>query len=114
MKKESGRAFLTKLLRYREVIKIRKFILGFIVGLFFSFSLYFIRFADMKLRVGVGRVLDQDIVYLKDGSFLRGWVVQEEGDEILVETGKGNFTLPRARCKSIEKDVFLKFVRKAI
>ncbi|KPK97908.1 MAG: hypothetical protein AMJ95_06895 [Omnitrophica WOR_2 bacterium SM23_72] len=96
------------------MIQIKKFILGFIVGLFLSFSIYFIRSTDMKLRVDVGRLLDQDIVYLIDGSFVRGWVVREGKDEILVETEKGNFTLPRARCKSIEKDVFLRFVRKAI
>jgi len=84
------------------------------VGLFLSFGLYFIHFADVKLRVDLGRLLDQDIIYLKDGSLLRGWVVREGRDEILVETERGNFTLPRARCKSIEKDVFLRFVRKAI
>ena len=96
------------------VVKIKKFILGFGVGLALSFCIYFVRFADVKLHIDVGRLLDQDIVYMKDGTLLRGWVVKEGAHEILIETEKGNFPLPRSRFKAIEKDVFLKFVRKAI
>ena len=96
------------------MVKIKKFILGFARGLFLSFCIYFVRFADTKLRVDVGRLLDQDIIYMNDGTIVRGWVVKEIGNEILIETGKGNFTLPYSRFKSIEKDVFLRFVRKAI
>ena len=46
--------------------------------------------------------------------FDEGWVVKEGAHEVLIETEKGNFPLPRSRFKAIEKDVFLKFVRKAI
>ena len=84
------------------------------VGLILSAGLYLLRSSDTKLLIDVGRLLDQDIVYLKDGSLVRGWVLDEGSDEILIETGKGTFTLPRSICKRIEKDVFLRFVRKAI
>jgi len=96
------------------VTKIKKFILGLVIGVFLSFGLYFMRSSDTRLHVDVGRFLDQDIVYLKDGGLIRGWVVDEGGNEILIETGKGTFTLPRSICRRVEKKVFLRFVRKAI
>jgi hypothetical protein len=84
------------------------------VGLFLSVGLYFARSSDAKLYIDAGRLLDQDMVYLKDGSFIRCWIVDEGGVEILVETEKGSFTLSRSVCKRIEKDVFLRFMRHAI
>jgi len=75
---------------------------------------YIMHFSDTKLHVDAGRFLDMDIIYLKDGGLIKGWIVNERNNEILIETGKGTFTLPRSICKSIEKDVFLRFVRKVI
>ncbi len=85
-----------------------------ITGLFLSVGLYFLHTADTKFRVDTGRMLDQDIIYLKDGTRMKCWVGYEGKDEILVETQEGTFTLPRSVCLHIEKDVFLKFVRKVI
>jgi hypothetical protein len=85
-----------------------------IVGLSLSAGFYFMRSADIKLRVDIGRMLDQDIVYLKDGSRIKCWVGNEGADEVFVETKEGSFTLPRSAYVRIEKDVFLKFVRNAI
>jgi hypothetical protein len=95
-------------------IKIKKFILGLIIGLVFSAGFYFMRVADTKLHVDVGRMLDQDIIYLADGTRMKCWVAHEGERDILVETKEGTFTLPRSVCLRIEKNVFLKFVRNAI
>jgi hypothetical protein len=84
------------------------------VGVFLSAGLYFMRSSDIKLRVDIGRILDQDIVYLIDGSRIKCWVENEGVDEIAVETKEGAFTLPRSLCARIEKDVFLKFIHNAI
>jgi hypothetical protein len=96
------------------VSRIKNFLLGLMIGLCLASGLYFLRSSDTRLRIDIGRILDQDIVYLKDGSLVRGWVVKESESELLIETEKATFTLPASICKNIEKDVFLKFVRKAI
>ena len=90
---------------------MKKFILGFVAGVFLCAGFYFMRSSDVKLRVEVGRLLDQDVVYMTDGSRMLCWVAREGRDEISVETREGFFTLPRSVCARIEKDVFLKFIR---
>jgi len=62
----------------------------------------------------VGRFLDQDIIYLEKGGFIRGRVIKEVGQDIIIETGKGSFTLPRSSCKAIEKSVFLRYLRQML
>ncbi|MFC1675303.1 hypothetical protein ACFL1K_05415 [Candidatus Omnitrophota bacterium] len=96
------------------MIKITKFILGVVVGLVLFFGFYFMFSSNTKLHIDAGRLLDQDAVYLEDGSIVKGWIVNEGGYDILIETGGATFTLPLSKCVRIEKDVFLKFVRKVI
>jgi len=90
---------------------MKKFLLGLIVGFFLTLGLYFILATDTRLHVDVGRLLDEDIIYLKDGGFIRGSVIDEGKEELLIETAKGNFTLPRSSCKDIAKNVLLRYVR---
>ncbi|MBI4707984.1 MAG: hypothetical protein HY761_08680 [Candidatus Omnitrophica bacterium] len=93
---------------------MKKFLLGFIVGMFFTGSLYFFLQPDATVRIKMGRLLDRDTLYLKNGDVILGWIVQEEGDKILVEVEKGTFILNRSECKSIQKNTFLRYLRELI
>lgn len=93
---------------------MKKFLLGFIIGMFFAGSLYFFLQPDATVRLKVGRLLDRDTLYLKNGDVILGWIVQEEGDKILVEVEKGTFILNRSECKSIQRNTFLRYLRELI
>jgi hypothetical protein len=81
------------------------------VGSLISAGLYFYWSSDTKLHVEVGRFLDEDRVYLKNGDSLKCWVVKESPKEIVIETKTGTFTVSRFSCKSIDKDIYLRYIR---
>lgn len=70
--------------------------------------------ADARLHTDVGHFLDQDVVHLKNGDFIRGWVIEEGSQDILIDTEKGSFTLPRSSCKSIDKNFLARYIRRVM
>lgn len=90
---------------------MKKFLLGLIIGAFFTAGSYFLFSWDTKLHTDVGKLLDMDTLCLKDGDVIDGWILYEDNENILVETEKGSFTLPRSTCISIKKNTFLQYIR---
>ena len=90
---------------------MKKFFLGFVVGAFLTLSIFFTPYADPRARVRIGRMLDEDILYLKNGSVIRGWIVKESPKEILVEFENGSFALKPSECEEIKRNYLLKYVR---
>jgi len=88
-----------------------KVILGFIVGIFFAAGVYFYSSKDVKLHIDIGRILDEDVVYMKDGTTFNGWILEEGKDDILMEVQKSTFTIPRSSCASIKRNIFMRYLR---
>ncbi|MFH1593146.1 MAG: hypothetical protein ABID09_00440 [Candidatus Omnitrophota bacterium] len=93
---------------------MKKFFAGFILGIFFIATLYFFFAPQKELKIYVGRLLDLDTIYLTSGTMLRGWIVKEDDERIWVETDKDSFTIPRSKCKGIQKNVLLRYLRRSI
>ena len=90
---------------------MNKVILGFIIGLLFAAGVYFYSSKDVKLHIDIGRILDQDMVYMKDGSTFNGWILEEGKDDILMQVEKSTFTIPKSSCASIKKNIFMRYLR---
>jgi hypothetical protein len=93
---------------------MKKFLAGLIAGIFFSIVLYFFINPSHLLNTHTGEMLDRDTLYLKDGSIMKGWIKGGDNISIIVETGKGFFTIPRAQCRLIQENTLLLYVRELI
>ncbi|MFH1867796.1 MAG: hypothetical protein ABH843_02380 [Candidatus Omnitrophota bacterium] len=90
---------------------MKKFFLGLALGVFLTVCIFFMPYTDPRLRIRIGRILDEDIIYLKNKSIVRGWIVRETPKEILVEVENGTFSLRLSECEGIRKNYLLKYVR---
>lgn len=90
---------------------MKKFLLGLVLGVFLTTGAFFLPYTDPHFRIRVGRMLDEDIIYLKNGSIVRGWIIKESPKKILVEFDKGTFSLSISECESIKRNYLLKYVR---
>ena len=90
---------------------MKKFLLGLVIGVFLTLCVFFTPYADPRLRIRIGRILDEDILFLKNRSIVRGWIVRESPKEILIEFEKGCFSLSPSECKEIKRNYLLKYVR---
>lgn len=88
---------------------IRLLILFFIGWLFFAILLYFFSIPATNLREKIwNQFLDADIIYLKDGKIIQGWIWNENPHFINGLTKeKDIFAIERSECKKIERNVFL-------
>jgi len=93
---------------------MKKFILGFIVGLFASISFYSLFLTNPISRAEIGYFFDKDAVYTKNGNVLHCWIIKENDDEIMVEIDNSYFSLLRKNCVEIRKNYFLKYFRELI
>lgn len=93
---------------------MKTFLLGLIVGIFLAIIIYYTPGFDPKLRIRLGRLLDKDIIFLKNGNIVRGWIFKESDEEFLVELEKGYFRLPRSECETIEKNYLLQYMQELI
>jgi hypothetical protein len=80
--------------------------------MFLMAGIFFFLGPGLGLRVKLGRLLDQDRLYLKTGQVIDGWVIGEDEDRILIEMEGGSFSLPRSQCKKIQRDIFLRYLYK--
>jgi len=90
---------------------MKKLILGFILGIFFAAGIYFYSSKDAKLHIDIGRILDEDVVYMKDGNTFNGWILEEGKDDILIQVEKSTFTIPKSSCAIIKKNIFMRYLR---
>jgi hypothetical protein len=90
---------------------MKKFTFGLITGIILAAVLGFFFHPSPELRIELGRLLDRDTIYLKNGKVVEGWVVKEDNNQIWVELGTGHFILHRAECKAIRKNSLLRYVR---
>ena len=93
---------------------MKKILIGMLAGVSLTVVAYFLFYPNPTLRINTGRLLDQDTFYLKNGQLIRGWIVKDEGDKIIVDIEKGSLTLNRSSCKEIQENVFLRYLRQLI
>jgi hypothetical protein len=89
---------------------MKSFMLGFMSAATLLIGLYFFT-QSVFLPAKLGRALDEDIVYLKSGDIVRGWIKEERGGIIFIETEKAAYSLPREKCNFIYKDVLGRYLR---
>ena len=85
---------------------MRKLILGFILAIFLA-CLYFIFYPDSELRPQLMRLLDYDILYLKNGGIIQETVFFSHANVVTI--GKGLYE--QSDGTRIEEDVFLRYLR---
>ncbi|MBL7071593.1 MAG: hypothetical protein ISS26_05435 [Candidatus Omnitrophica bacterium] len=90
---------------------MKKFLIGFIIGIFFTVIIYFAPYVDPRFRVNLGRVLDKDMIYLKNGSVIQGWIIIEDGEEIYVEIKEEYFSISLSQCEQIKRNYLLQYVK---
>ena len=90
---------------------MKNFIIGLAVGAVLGFAAAFYSNAS-PLRMG--RLLDQDIFYLKNGDVLRGWLLEKNGDSLLIETAGGSVSLDARDCRGIQENYLAKYVKKVL
>jgi len=90
---------------------MKKFFLGFLIGAFLMAVIYFAPYVDPRFSVQLGRILDKDMIQLKDGSVIQGWILAEEAGEIYIEIEEGYFNLSLSQCKSIKKNYLMQYIK---
>ena len=59
---------------------MKKILMGFMLGVFLTVGLYFFKGRNTLLHFNTGFLLDQDALYMEDGSIIYGRVLQEDGE----------------------------------
>ncbi len=90
---------------------MKKFLLGFAIGVFVMVVVYFAPYVDPRFRVQLGRILDKDMIYLKDGSIMQGWIIVEDSGEIYIEIKEGYYYLPLNQCEQIKRNYLLQYIK---
>jgi len=90
---------------------MKKFLLGFALGAFLMVIIYFAPYVDPRFRVQLGRILDKDIIYLKNGQIIQGWIVIEDSREIYIEVEEGHYYIDVSQCKQIKKNYLLQYIK---
>jgi hypothetical protein len=91
---------------------MKKFIAGFIVGIFLCLGAVFFLYRGGVARLDLGRALDKDMIILGNGTVLRGWILKRENNEIFMEfEDKGRMNIPEGHCKNIQENYNYKYLR---
>lgn len=88
---------------------MKRFLIGVAVGVMLALSVGF--FLNPVMRYYVGSFLDEDIIYLKGGTIIRGWIVQENAEFFFVNTKSDFFSVPRSKCIAVHKNAPLYYMR---
>lgn len=89
---------------------MKNFVLGFVAALVVMISAYFL-FQGVIPMAEVGRIMDEDVIYLKSGDIVHGWIIDERPGEIFIETKDGFYTLPKNNCLAVKKNVVGRYLR---
>lgn len=88
---------------------MKRFLIGVAVGVILALSVGF--FLNPVMRYYVGSVLDEDIIYLKGGTVIHGWIVQENPGFLFVNTKSDFLSIPRSKCIAVRKNAPLYYMR---
>lgn len=88
---------------------MKRFLVGIAVGIIFTLSAGFL--LNPVMRYYVGSILDEDVVYLKGGTIIRGWIEREEAELFFIRTKSDSFSIPRSKCIAVHKNAPLYYVR---
>lgn len=91
---------------------MKKFISGLVLGVVLTVvaGIYFLQ-PFSKASIDIGRLLNKDVVVLEKGLFLKGWILHQDDDLILMETVDGSsMTIPVENCRFVKKNVLMKYV----
>lgn len=88
---------------------MKRFLMGVVVGVMLALSAGFLLSPVMRYYVGV--VLDKDIIYLKGGTIISGWIARENADFFFVNTKSGFLSVPRSKCIAVHKNAPLYYMR---
>lgn len=91
-----------------------RFLFGLLLGVVCAYVvLFYQRPPSFLAPITVGRLLDRDTIYVKDGGILQGWIREESEKDLLIETDRGTFRMPREQCLKVERDSWARYVRDA-
>ena len=93
---------------------MKKFLLGFIIGIFLTSLTCFSSYISPRMRIMLGHILDKDTIYLNDGRVFHGWITKEGDEEIIIEVANGYFTFSQSQVEGTNKDYLLKYTRELI
>jgi hypothetical protein len=93
---------------------MKKFLLGFVIGVFLTVCIYFAPYTDPRFRIEVGRMLDEDIIYLKSGTIVQGRIINETEEEIFIELKEGYFNLSLSQCEKIKRNHLFQYIRELL
>jgi hypothetical protein len=93
---------------------MKKFLMGVIIGVFLMGIANFFLNKDPLMTIELGRFLDKDVVCLKNGKIIEGWISEKNNKEIFIETKDGYFTLPLRNCKYIVENRFFLYLKNAL
>jgi len=92
----------------------RKIIIGVCLVIFALGPYFFLRI-NFKLRQDWLSQLNQDTLYLENGTVVRGWIWDDKDGLVIGETPEGKiFTFNKEEYRVIEKDLFLRYLRELI
>lgn len=89
---------------------MKRFLAGIVVGAMLAVSISFLSMPAMQYYTG--SFLNEDIVCLKGGFLIRGWIERENDDVISIRTKTDSLSVPRSKCKAIYKNAPLYYIRK--
>ena len=92
-------------------MRMKKFLLGFVLGIFLTGCIIFTPYLNPMFRIELKKMLDKDIIYMKDGGIVQGWITNETDNDIFLEIENGYFSLPRSKCKEIKRNFNLQYIR---
>jgi len=93
---------------------MKNFILGLFIGIFITVTLYFTPYIDPRFRTKIGHLLDKDIILLKNGNIIKGWILKKQKDKISIEIANGYIVLPYSDCEHIEENYLLKYMKELV
>ena len=94
---------------------IRNVLLSFVLGVFLIAGLFFFRRQSATLREEIWKRLDVDVLYLKKGNVIRGWIWSEDADIIGGLTEENRlFVVRHSECASVQRNKFLHYLDELI
>lgn len=94
---------------------MRKYIFCITAALLILAGIYSFFGKEKAWRLKLWLLLDKDIIYLKNGDVVQGWLWKQESDLIVGRTEKDEmFVFKPSECEIIQEDVLLRYFEKLI
>ena len=93
---------------------MKNFIFGLFIGIFVTITLYFTPYIDPRFRTKIGHLLDKDIILLKNGNIMKGWILKRQEGNLTIEIANGYIIIPYCDCEHLEDNYLLKYMKELV